>query len=137
MPMATEISAVIANHSSVCPASRAAFVTFRRFAMEETIASSTSGGTIARSRSTKEPPMVESVSVSQFGSPSAVGPMARARNPRRSPRARPSTIWVPNEGIRHRRRVGAAVVDEGEGTARPSGSGVRATPTVRPPARFA
>ena len=54
MPMPTETSAVMANHSRVCPARRAALVTSRRLAMLATMARKTSGGTMARSRATKE-----------------------------------------------------------------------------------
>ena len=106
--MATAISAVMANHASVCQASRAAPVTSRRLAIEATIARKTSGGTTARSSVTKVPPTVLRVSVSQLGSTSPVvastpsAPMLRATRPRTTPRTRPIRTWTPNEGVRKR-----------------------------------
>ena len=47
-------------------------------AIEATIAVKMSGGTIALSRVTNEEPIVARVVVSQFGSPSAAGPICRA-----------------------------------------------------------
>ena len=44
MPTSTEKNAVMANHSSVEAASRAALVTLRRLATEVTTAAKTSGG---------------------------------------------------------------------------------------------
>src|SRR5690625_7920485 len=67
IPMATAMAVVIANQSSVWPASRAALVTLRRFAMEATIAVNTNGGTIALSRPTNEEPIVSRVVVSEIG----------------------------------------------------------------------
>ena len=46
------MNAVIANHSSVCQARRAAFVTFARLAIEATTAKKISGMTAALSRLT-------------------------------------------------------------------------------------
>ena len=79
MPIATAMPAVMANQSRVWPASRAALVTFRRLAIEATIAVNTSGGTIARSRPTNEDPMVSRVTVSQFSVSASTGPSRRAR----------------------------------------------------------
>lgn len=121
MPMATAIKAVIANHSSVCPARRAALVTLRRFAMLATIAVKISGMTAARSRSTNSPPTVSRVLVSQFGLPSAAGPSSRATNPRMTPRARPRRTWTENEGSRSRRGAGAPTVAVSD-MRRPSGT---------------
>ena len=58
MPIATEISAVMANHSSVWPARRAAFDTCLRLAMLTITAVTISGGTSTFSSVTKVPPMV-------------------------------------------------------------------------------
>ena len=44
MPMTTEKNAVMANHTRVCTARRAALVTWRRLAIEVTTAVNTSGG---------------------------------------------------------------------------------------------
>ena len=96
MPVPTASRAVTANHSRVCPARRAAPVTCRRFAMEATIARKTSGGTIARSRLTKEDPTRSRVWVSQLGSAS-VPPIWRATMPSTTPRTRPMRTCVPNE----------------------------------------
>ncbi len=52
MPISTAMNAVIANHSSVCTARRAAFATLRRFAMELTIAVKISGMTATVSNAT-------------------------------------------------------------------------------------
>ena len=108
MPMTTAISAVMANHSSVFQASRAAPVTSRRLAIEATIARKTSGGTMARSSVTKMVPTVVSVSVSQLGSTTPVGVDAvrahlagdEARGT--TPRTRPIRTWTPNDGSRKR-----------------------------------
>ena len=106
--MTTAMSAVMANHASVCQARRAAPVTSRRLAIEATIARKTSGGTTARSSVTKVSPTVLSVSVSQLGSTSPVvastpsAPMLRATRPRTTPRTRPIRTWTPNEGVRKR-----------------------------------
>ena len=113
MPMATAMSAVMANQASVFHARRAAPVTSRRLAMDATIARKTSGGTIVRSRVTKTLPTVVRVSVSQLGSATpaastASGPMARATSPRTTPSTRPMRTWTPKEG-RRRRRVGRSV----------------------------
>lgn len=64
MPTTTDAAAVTANHTSVSPASRAAFVTCRRLAIETMIAASTSGTTMTLSRRTKMPPTVLRVSAS-------------------------------------------------------------------------
>ena len=78
MPMATAMAAVMANQSSVWPASRAALVTLRRFAMEATIAVNTSGGTIALSRPTNEEPIVSKVTVRAFSVSASTLPMRSA-----------------------------------------------------------
>ena len=86
--MATAISAVMANQSSVCQTSLAALLSSRRLAIEATMAVKTSTGTSARSSETKDEPMVESVVVNQLALPAASGPMVRATKPR----ARPMTM---------------------------------------------
>src|SRR5699024_4247237 len=114
MPIATETRAVIANHSSVCPANRAALVTLPRLATDATIAVKISGGTLVRGRVTKEDAIVDNVVVSQLAASypfaSTEGPMASASPQRRSPKMRPRMIWVPNEGSFTRRR--GAVEDD-------------------------
>src|SRR5699024_3873833 len=122
MPIETAIRAVIANQSSVFPASRAAPVTPRRFAIDVTIARKISGGTRASSRATEIEPMVCRVVVSQFGpsppsSPApGTGPIWAATRPRITPRIRPIRTCQPKgmptiarSGLR---RAGVAV---GEG----------------------
>ena len=61
----TAISDVAMNHSSVRTASRAAFVSPRRFAMLTTTAVNTSGGTASLSSCTNRSPISASVSASQ------------------------------------------------------------------------
>src|SRR5699024_7554903 len=100
MPIETAIRAVMANQSRVWPASRAALVTLRRFAIETTIAVNTSGGTTARSRETKVEPIVSRVTVSQFSVFSATLPILSATNPRAMPSTRPRMICVLKEGKR-------------------------------------
>ncbi len=68
MPMLTAMNAVIANHSSVWPARRAAFCTRRRFEMLATIAVKISGTTAVRSSVTYELPIVSRVAERPFGS---------------------------------------------------------------------
>ena len=95
MPIATAISAVIANQARVFHARRAAPVTSRRLAMDATMARKTSGGTIVRSRVTKTLPTVveglgQPVGVGHAGGVDASrGPCARATRPRTTPSARP------------------------------------------------
>jgi hypothetical protein len=84
MPITTAIRAVIANQTSVCTASLAALVTWRRLAMLTMIAVSTSGTTITRSSPTKLLPTVASTSPSQSME------NWRARKPSRMPTTRPS-----------------------------------------------
>src|SRR5690625_2732034 len=114
MPIAPETKAVIANHSSVWPANRAALVTLPRLATDATIAVQIRGGTIVRSRVTKVDTIVGIGVMSQFAASFALasteGPMASASPPRRSPKMRPRMIWVPNEGSFTRRR--GAVEDD-------------------------
>src|SRR5699024_5138452 len=97
-PMTTDASAVIPNHRRVCPARRAALVTFRRLATEAMIAVMISGGTSACSRPMNDDPMVSKVTVSQLGSSSPTGPISRARSPSPTPRKSAMMIGVPNEG---------------------------------------
>ena len=79
MPIATAINAVVPNHSSVCPASRAALDTCSRLAMLTMIAVTINGTTITRSSATKVLPMVCRVLVNQLGVPSATAPPSRGR----------------------------------------------------------
>src|SRR5690606_9549371 len=123
MPTETAMSEVIANHSRVFQARRAALVTLRRFAIEVTIARKISGGTSAFSRVTKIDPMVDSVVVSQFApsglaSVGVTGPMFAATSPRITPRTRPMRTCQPKgmrtiarSGLRVRRSVAGGVVD--------------------------
>ncbi|MCY1543826.1 hypothetical protein D9M68_796590 [compost metagenome] len=97
MPMATAISAVIANHSSVCQTSLAALLSSRRLAIDATMAVKTSTGTRARSSETKLEPMVARVWVSQLAAPEASGPMLRAMKPRISPMTMAASTWKPKE----------------------------------------
>ncbi len=87
-PMATAISEVIMNQSSVREASRAALFTFRRLVMETRIAKKTSGATASFSRPMKTPPTCSSVVTSQSIC------WLRASQPRSTPRTRPPSIWA-------------------------------------------
>ena len=126
MPMETAISAVMANQSSVWPASRAAFPTCLRLAMLTMIAVTISGMTMTRSSPTNVEPMVASVEVSQFwsvpgtSSPSTnepgTVPMARATRPRPMPTTRATRTWAA-KGVRRRRESTEGTFREGGGTA--------------------
>jgi hypothetical protein len=102
MPIVTAISAVIPNHRRVCPARRAALVTFLRLAMLTITAVTISGGTSARSSVTNVLPMVSRVAVSQLGSSGPTGPISRATSPRTTPRTRATRTCAAN-GTRRRR----------------------------------
>lgn len=66
IPMSTETKAVIANHTSVDTASRAAPVTFRRFATDVTTAVKMSGGMRSLRSWTYVLPIHSRVDVSQL-----------------------------------------------------------------------
>lgn len=85
------------NQSRVCPARRAAFVTFRSWVMLATIARKMSGTTATFSSVTYALPIVDRVAVRPFGLPSASGPRFSARMPSRMPAMRAIVIWNPNE----------------------------------------
>src|SRR5690349_6162258 len=73
-----------------------------------------SGGTSVFSSVTKLLPMVWRVLVSQFGEPSATGPISRATSPRATPTTRARSTWAA-KGTRRRRAStkGAPVLREG------------------------
>ena len=95
--MTTAISEVIANQSSVCQTSFAAFCSVARLAIEATIAVKTSGGTSARRSWTKIEPIVWRVTVSQLALPAASTPMLRAMRPSSRPMTMAVRTWKPKE----------------------------------------
>ena len=95
MPMATAISAVMANHSSVCPARRAALVTCRRLAMLA----------IGEEHQRRDDRLQQGDERAADGVEGAGQPVGRAAargrspgdQPRRMPTTRPSRTWAEKD----------------------------------------
>ena len=131
MPIATAISAVMANHSSVWAASRAALETCLRLAIDTMTAVTISGGTSALSSETKLLPMVARVLVSQFGEPSETGPISRATSPRATPTTRARRTCAA-KGTRRRRASTRGIPIYGRGGDDGSGERQQLAVVVRP-----
>lgn len=94
MPMPTAISEVIMNQSSVREASRAALFTFRRLVIDTRMAKKTSGAMASLRSWMKMSPTFSRVVPSQLTS------WLRAIHPKRTPRARPATIWAQKGNLK-------------------------------------